>query len=153
MLFRSSVDGFDRTTSKRMLFTLPPAAGEALHADFGYAREEAWSHYEVHGTVYLDSNRNGRRDPTEVGVEDVLMRAGGTTCDALADASEATNSHGRYSLEGADVRCGLPWIVSRAAPAGYEGTTPGSVQLDAPPVNEDTFTVDFGLAPVISIGP
>jgi hypothetical protein len=142
-----SIDGYDRTTPKHVSFVVPPAAGEALHADFGFAREEAWSHYEVEGTVFLDSNRNGRRDDGETGIAAVLVRADGTACDGLSTASDATNSHGKYTLEGADVHCALPWMVTRSALPGYDSTSPDSVQLDGVPAHGETFKVDFGVIP------
>jgi hypothetical protein len=143
-----SVDGFDRTTPKAVVFTLPPPVGEVLHADFGFVHEEAWPHFEVRGTVYLDGNRNGHLDAGEVGVAELQVEVWGTACPGLSHAADATNSHGRYSLDGEDVGCGLPWVVSRAAVPGYVGTTPDTLQLEAAPGTDGIFTVDFGIAPV-----
>ena len=146
-----SIDHFDRTSPKKLVFPLPPPAGESLHADFGYAREEAWPHYEVRGTVYLDANRNGRREASEAGVAGVVVSADGTACDGISHASEATNSHGRYSLDGEDVGCGLPWVIRCDVRSGFVATSPDAVRLDLPPGSGGTFTVDFGVAPAESV--
>lgn len=145
-----SVHRFDRTTPKSVVFRTAPPSGEPLHADFGFVREEEWPHYEVKGAVFLDGNRNGVRDPSEVGLAGVLVRVAGHECALIPPATDRTNSSGRYEIDGEDVGCGLPWLVTRDEILGYDSTTPATVHIDAPPGGtEDTFRVDFGVAPIV----
>jgi SdrD B-like domain len=142
-----SLDDYDRTTPKKVLFEVAPPAGEILHADFGYAPEDSSSHYEIRGTVYLDRNRNGLRDADEPGIAGVAVSAQGLSCEAPTKAIDRTDSKGRYDLDGDDVACPLPWQVTREAIPGQLGTTADAVELDAPPASGHKYVVDFGVAP------
>lgn len=140
-----SVENSDRTTPEEVVFTAPPAPGTALHADFGYAPEDASSRFEVRGVVFRDDDGDGLRDPAEPALYGVLVTARGIACAGPALAADYTDERGRYKLEGQDIACPLPWVVQRAAIAGSLATTPASVQLDAPPLFSREFTVDFGV--------
>lgn len=143
----ASLDGFFRTTPKSVEFAAPPPAGEALRADFGYAREDASSRYSVRGTVYRDDNGNGVRDWGEPPVVGVAVSARGTTCATATAALDHSDERGRYELDGQDVRCPLPWELRRGALPGTRDTTPAERKLDLPPADGETYSIDFGVAP------
>jgi hypothetical protein len=143
-----SVDGYDRTTPRSVVFASPPAPGTTLVADFGYAPEDPSSRFEVRGVVFRDDDGDGVRDVTEPPLAGVRVTAAGIDCAGGALASDRTDSRGRYSLDGDDVACPLPWRVQRDAVPGTSDTTPATVQLDAPPAVGSQYRIDFGVRPV-----
>jgi hypothetical protein len=140
-----SIDGFDRTTPKTLTFLEPPAAGESLHANFGYAHEDAASRAEIRGVVFLDLDRDGVRDLGEPGIRAVRLTAAGT-CTLPSQASDDTDDRGRYELEGGDVNCPLPWTLTRSVLPGTIATTPATVEITAPPAVGHDYVIDFGVA-------
>ena len=144
----SSVDGWDRTSPKSVVF-YAVSPDEILVADFGYAPEDPSSHWKVRGVVYHDQNRNGIRDPYEPGVRGVVVTAAGLGC-ARPAATDVTDSKGRYEINGDEILCPLPWRVERGPIAGVLGTTPAVLEIGAPPVHDGKFVVDFGVAPPLA---
>jgi hypothetical protein len=143
-----AVDRHDRTTPRSVVLVSPPAPGTTQRADFGYAPEDASSRFEVRGVVFRDDDGDGIRDATEPPLAGVRVTAAGTSCAGGALASDRTDSHGRYSLDGDDVACPLPWRVQRDAVPGTSDTTPATVQLDTPPAVGSEYRIDFGVRPV-----
>jgi hypothetical protein len=135
-----SVDHYDRTTPRTIVLL-----GPDLHADFGYAPEDASTHFEVSGVVFRDDDGDGAQDPFEPPLAGVLVTADGIACAGPAFASDRTDEQGRYELDGDDVACPLPWRVQREALHGTIDTTPASVLVDAPPVLGRDIRVDFGV--------
>jgi hypothetical protein len=142
----SSVDGHDRTTPKSVTFYTRPGAGTSFEVDFGFAAEDISTRWEIRGVVFRDDDGDGIRDFIEPGVAGVLVTADGTACEAPLVASDRTDEHGRFEIEGSDIACPLPWSVHRTELPGTVATTPASVVLDVAPLGE-RFNVDFGVRP------
>jgi hypothetical protein len=150
-MWHEPLSGYVDTSPNPLLLIQPPPPGGALRADFGVVEEgTTLPVYNVEGTVFLDGNRDGVRDPKEPGVEGVDITGGSLICAAPFGARARTDAFGRYTLRGEDIRCPLPWMVQRHGT--WVDTTPNSVILTEPPADgSDTFQVDFGVAPRDSV--
>jgi hypothetical protein len=140
-----SVEAADRTTPRLVTFLQPPAPEASLRADFGYAPEDASSRFEVRGVVFRDHDADGVRDFGEPPLAGVLVTADGVQCGSPVFASDRTDDEGRYTLEGEDIACPLPWLVRRGDLPGTQDTTPSSVRLETPPLFGRELVVDFGV--------
>ncbi len=130
-------------------FTVTVAAGQV--ADIGQKGLVGWF-TEVHGSVYLDANANGVRDPGEQGVPGfpvVLRERDNSIIDQGQNVAQ-TDRQGNYVL-----RQAYPlsrWFVLEAFHTGYQ-TTGITVQAD----NEKTprtykgAAVDVDVMPVIGL--
>jgi len=151
-VFVSPIPGWSGTTPASLRFDSPPAPGSVLRADFGVVPDGTLPELFVEGTVFLDRNRNGQREADEPGVADVELSASGLVCLTPIAAVARTDAQGRYRMRGADVHCPLPWIVKRYG--HWEDTTANPIFLNEPPPNgNDTFRVDFGVAPPDTVPP
>lgn len=142
-----SLDGYTRTSPKTVTFTVPPPHGEALAADFGYARRDPASRFEVRGEVFRDDNRNGVRDFDEPGIPGVRVTASGDGCASPSAAVDWSDDRGRFELDGEDVHCPLPWLVQCGALPGTDATTPAVLRFELPPADGETYRVAFGVVP------
>lgn len=102
----------------------------------------------IEGSVFVDRNRNGARDPDESGIAAVEVSAWGLECNDPRAARVETDSDGRYHIEAQAIACLPPWFVQRAQVDGMIGTTPKETRLGGIPNNDFSYVVDFGLAPV-----
>ena len=133
------------------------------HADFGCRADTTLpaDSLIVQGVVYLDSNRNGRRDPGEAGVPNVRVSAGSACAAPCGGASDTmTDEQGRYRFLNPSGCCRLEF-VGHDPVFGHVDTTPNPVQFRSPQPGDPTVPpglppgppagpivrVDFGVAP------
>ncbi len=95
--------------------------------------------YTLSGTVYVDTNSNGVKDPTETGYS-------GTTVSVSTGQNAITDQNGKYTFT--NLPTGI-YSLTLTVPTGYQLTTvnPASVVM-----NTDT-TQHFGIAPIPSNTP
>ena len=95
----------------------------------------------IRGAVFVDANRNGRREAGEVGLAGVSVELRLPNQSVLRSA--VTNSQGAYSFEG------LPpgrYVVVEIDPAGHTSTTLNSITVILRPGG--LATVNFGDYPI-----
>jgi LPXTG-motif cell wall-anchored protein len=93
---------------------------------------------KICGIKFLDVNRNQTKDGDEAGMDEVTILLNG------GEKSTVTANGGVFCFDGLDAG---KYTVSEVVPAGYENTTPTSVDITLD--WDDTKTVSFGNAPVI----
>jgi hypothetical protein len=135
--------GWCATSPTRITLDGPPPDGSAtFHVDFGVAPCDSIpppQGFRVTGVVFLDTDRDGHRDPDEPGLQGVVLELM-TKCDAIFRTT--TDAGGRYSFRAAG--CGA-YAVAVVEPGFPVYTTPNPAPFDpgTPPGTE--LTIDFGV--------
>jgi uncharacterized repeat protein (TIGR01451 family) len=128
-------EGYFSTTSNEVHLSVE--LGQAYRVDFGDGATPA-DVGSIYGTVFEDSDGDGRWDDTELGIEGVLI-----TLDGGATAT--TDPYGRYTFSPLDPG---PHTVVETDPDGYFSTTPNEVHLNV--VADTDYEINFGDASTAS---
>ena len=107
------------------------SVSSALHPTHADAAESAENNVQIRGTVFLDSNGNGRHDSKEKGMPGVPISDG--------DQIWTTGENGRYDIE---TTADIPNTVFVTNPDGYVSSGPFYHLIDRP-----SESLDFGLVP------
>jgi uncharacterized repeat protein (TIGR01451 family) len=125
----SDPEGYFSTTSNEVHLSV--SLGQSYRIDFGDGATPA-DVGAIYGTVFEDSDGDGRWDATELGLEGVVITLNG-------GVTTTTDLHGRYTFS--PLAPG-PHVVVETDPEGYFSTTPNEVHVDV--LAETDYEVNFG---------
>jgi hypothetical protein len=142
-----------------------------LSADFGCWPREVPPGPGIGGVVFLDSNRDGQRDPNEVGIPGIVISLAPFPPDSRDEtcgldppghfpwqrpSSVVTDHDGNWSMLASDITCDLPWLVQRGRHSEIIVKQPLPLLIGTTPSNHVVFNQtgpagqvqgDFGMAP------
>jgi len=101
----------------------------------------------VTGSVYIDTNDNGVRDPGEPGLAAVGLGAGYAILSGFTGVATFTAADGSYSFNILGLT-GTQVVVTVTAPAGYELAHPATANDQASQTIALGGTASFGLVPI-----
>ncbi|MBK9462530.1 MAG: carboxypeptidase regulatory-like domain-containing protein [Sphingobacteriales bacterium] len=139
----SGPDGTNPSTPTSVDVTLTPGQ-DITTVDFGFTPIPTGS---IGDFVWNDLDGDGVQDPSETGLPGVTITLYDSNGDVIATTT--TDSNGNYVFEG--LPAGDYTVVVGSGPDGTNPSTPTSVDVTLTP-GQDITTVDFGFAPLGSIG-
>ncbi|MCP4544579.1 MAG: DUF11 domain-containing protein [Chloroflexi bacterium] len=112
--------------------------GRTYPVDFGDALPTS-NFASIHGTAFQDIDGDGARDPTELGLSNIIITLNGSITDT-------TDLYGNYTFF---ITSTSVHTVAAAKPNGYFYTTPEKVHVKVKWLGK-AYPIDFGNAPITS---
>jgi hypothetical protein len=149
VFWRSAPDSCVPTTPKSLQVVIlrrpDGSLSRFVNANFGCQSTTPHTDVPVVGSVFVDANENGQRDPGEVGVPGVLVVGSTPQCPTFAPIEARTDERGNYTLRLPD--CDPPFVVHRAPLPGFVDTSPNPVTFESRPPPGAALSASFGVAP------